>query len=141
MIEKFKKKNSDKKDWEEFINDPQDIFDKDKLENKNHISDKKYKFDFHGYSIENANKKLEEVVLKCFNENISEILIITGKGLHSDEIDNVYTSKEYKKLQNTLPDFLKNNSDLNSKIISIKQAPKKLGGNGALVIKLKKIKE
>ena len=140
MIEKFKDKNSDKKEWEEFLNNPSDLYDKDQLENqKNQIG--RYKFDFHGYSIENANKKLEEVVLKCFSENISEILIITGKGLHSDEIDNVYTSKEYKKLQNTLPDFLKNNSDLNSKIISIKQAPKKLGGNGALVIKLKKIKE
>ena len=138
MNKKSKEKNSDHKDWEEFLNNPSDIFDKDKLENKNHKSNGTYKFDFHGYSIENANKKVAELIRKCFEEKFAEILIITGKGIHSDKENNVYVSREYSKLQNTLPEFIKNNPDLNSKIQAIKKAPKDFGGDGALVIKLKK---
>lgn len=138
MNKKSKEKNSDHKDWEEFLNNPSDIFDKDKLENKNHKSNGTYKFDFHGYSIDNANKKVAELIRKCFEEKFSEILIITGKGMHSDKKNNVYVSREYSKLQNTLPEFIKNNPDLNSKIQTIKRAPQDFGGDGALVIKLKK---
>jgi len=138
LNKKSKEKNSDHKDWEEFLNNPSDIFDKDKLENKNHKSNGTYKFDFHGYSIENANKKVAELIRKCFEEKFAEILIITGKGIHSDKENNVYVSREYSKLQNTLPEFIKNNPDLNSKIQAIKKAPKDFGGDGALVIKLKK---
>ena len=90
MNKKSKEKNSDHKDWEEFLNNPSDIFDKDKLENKNHKSNGTYKFDFHGYSIDNANKKVAELIRKCFEEKFSEILIITGKGMHSDKKNNVY---------------------------------------------------
>ncbi len=138
MNKKSKEKNSDQKDWEKFLNNPSDIFDKDKLENRSHRSNSRYKFDFHGYSIENANKKVKELIYKCSEEGFIEILIITGKGIHSNEKDNVYVSREYSKLQNTLPDFIKNNSDLSSMIQSIRQAPKELGGDGALIIKLRK---
>jgi len=74
-------------------------------------------------------------------EGIREILIITGKGIHSKNEENVYVSKDFSKLQSTIPDFIKNNPSINSNISNINSAPKELGGNGALVIKLKKIKE
>ena len=140
MSEKSKKKNSDQKDWEEFLNNPSDIFDKDKLENKNQKILNRYKFDFHGYSIDDANKKVEELIFKALENGIGELLVVTGKGIHSNKKDDVYVSRDYSKLQNTLPEFIKNNSELNSKIQAIKQAPKELGGDGALIIKLKKLK-
>ena len=134
------KKNSNQKDWEKFLKNPTGIFDKDNLEGKNNNFSSKYKFDFHGYSINDANKKAEELVSKAFEEGIEELIFVTGKGIHSDKKDSVYVSKEYSKLQNTIPEFIKNNSELNSKINTMKQAPKELGGDGALVIKLKKLK-
>ena len=138
MIEKFKDKNSDKKEWEEFLNNPSDLYDKDQLENqKNQIA--RYKFDFHGYSIESANKKIYEIISQCFEKKFKEILIITGKGIHSNKEDDVYTSKDHNKLQNTIPEFIQSNPDLNSKVLKTKKAPKELGGEGALIIKLRKI--
>ncbi len=68
-------------------------------------------------------------------------MFITGKGYHSKVDDNVYASKDYSTLKGTVPDFIKNNPDLMSKIIQIKEAEEKMGGKGALLIKLKKIKE
>ena len=69
--------------------------------------------------------------------NISEILIITGKGIHSTSENNVYVSEELSKLRNTIPDFIKNNTELSSKIMSINEADKFSGGAGAIIIKLK----
>tara|TARA_Y200000002_G_C22272873_1_gene492905 strand:- start:3 stop:428 length:426 start_codon:yes stop_codon:yes gene_type:complete len=136
-----KENKSDQKNWEEFINDPTNIFDKDNIDSKKRDSFKKFKFDLHGYSIDKANSKIEELILKCLKEGIREILIITGKGIHSKNEENVYVSKDFSKLQSTIPDFIKNNPSINSNISNINSAPKELGGNGALVIKLKKIKE
>mgnify|MGYP001198851259 FL=1 len=141
MNKRNKENKSDQKNWEEFINDPTNIFDKDNIDSKKRDSFKKFKFDFHGYSIDKANSKIEELILKCLKEGIREILIITGKGIHSKNEENVYVSKDFSKLQSTIPDFIKNNPSINSNISNINSAPKELGGNGALVIKLKKIKE
>ena len=141
MNKRNKENKSDQKNWEEFINDPTNIFDKDNIDSKKRYSFKKFKFDFHGYSIDKANSKIEELILKCLKEGIREILIITGKGIHSKNEENVYVSKDFSKLQSTIPDFIKNNPSINSNISNINSAPKELGGNGALVIKLKKIKE
>ena len=66
-------------------------------------------------------------------------MFITGKGSHSKSSDNVYLSKGYNKLKNTIPDFIKNSPDLNSKIIKITKANEKLGGGGALIVKLKEL--
>tara|TARA_Y100001970_G_scaffold293095_1_gene437739 strand:+ start:2180 stop:2605 length:426 start_codon:yes stop_codon:yes gene_type:complete len=136
-----KENKSDQKNWEEFINNPTNIFDKDNIDSKKRDSFKKFKFDFHGFSIDKANLKIEELILKCLKQGIREILIITGKGIHSKNEENVYVSKDFSKLQSTIPNFIKNNSSINSNISSINVAPEELGGNGALVIKLKKIKE
>ena len=140
MNKKSKEKNSDQKYWQDFLDNPSDIFDKDRLEKKNREQPLRYKFDFHGYSIENANKKVEELIFSCFEKEFKEILIVTGKGIHSDKEGDAYTSKQYSKLQNTLPDFIKNNPELNSKIQTIRKAPEEFGGDGALIIKLKKLK-
>ena len=72
-------------------------------------------------------------------KKFKEILIITGKSIHSNKEDDVYTSKDHNKLQNTIPEFIQSNPDLNSKVLKTKKAPKELGGEGALIIKLRKI--
>tara|TARA_A100001011_G_scaffold396037_1_gene492809 strand:+ start:1424 stop:1831 length:408 start_codon:yes stop_codon:yes gene_type:complete len=131
------KKNSDQKDWENFLNDPSNLFDKDNINKNNFKKFTKFKFDFHGYSIEDANKKIEELIIKSVEKGIEELVIITGKGIHSNKQDDVYVSKEYNKLQNTIPDFIKNNTELNSKIKKIKYAPKEQGGSGSIIIQLK----
>ena len=93
----------------------------------------------HGCTIEQANKKVNLIINKCYEEKFSEILLITGKGKHSKKEDSVYFSEEFSKLKNTIPEFIKNNSDLNLKIHEIKQADQDSGGSGALLIKLRKI--
>ena len=131
------KKSSDQKDWENFLSSTSNVFNKDSLEKKDQKFFDRYKFDLHGYSIDSANKKVEDLINKSFENGVLELLIITGKGTHSKKKDNVYVSEKYSRIQNTLPDFVKNNYELSSKIVSIKEASKELGGEGALIIKLK----
>ena len=131
------KKSSDQKDWENFLSSTSGVFNKDSLEKKDQKFFNRYKFDLHGYSIDSANKKVEDLINKSFENGVLELLIITGKGTHSKKKDNVYVSEKYSRIQNTLPDFVKNNYELSSKIVSIKEASKELGGEGALIIKLK----
>ena len=131
--------NKDKKDWEEFLEETSQIPDKDSNEYTKNKKIEKFKFDFHGYSIESANIKVAEIINKCFGNGFSELLFITGKGIHSQSEENVYISEEFSKLKNTIPEFIKNNPDLSSKVEKIKEADLKSGGAGALIIKLKKI--
>tara|TARA_B100000029_G_C17449967_1_gene914641 strand:+ start:366 stop:788 length:423 start_codon:yes stop_codon:yes gene_type:complete len=133
------KLTSDQKAWKEFLEDPSYLFDKEELEKNNNEKSKKFKFDFHGYSIENANIKVKEIINQCYDKGVSEILIITGKGTHSNTEKNVYVSKDFSKLQFTIPEFINGDSNLSSKIVKIKRADQKSGGDGALIIKLKKL--
>ena len=139
MSKKDKLSEQDKKDWKDFLDNPLGFFEEENLEKEHLKRPKRFKFDLHGFSIENANKKVNEIITKCCQEEFSEILFITGKGLHSNVEDNVYVSKEYNQLKNTIPDFIKNSPDLNSKIIKVTKADEKLGGKGALIVKLKKL--
>ena len=139
MSKKDKLSEQDKNDWNDFLDNPLDFFKEENLEKEHFEGPKRFKFDLHGFSIENANKKVNEIINKCCQEGFSEILFITGKGLHSNIEDSVYVSKEYNQLKNTIPDFIKNSPDLNSKIIKITKANEKLGGGGALIVKLKKL--
>ena len=139
MSKKDKLSEQDKKDWNDFLDNPLDFFKEENLEKEHFEGPKRFKFDLHGFSIENANKKVNEIINKCCQEGFSEILFITGKGLHSNIEDSVYVAKEYNQLKNTIPDFIKNSSELNSKIIKITKANEKSGGGGALIVKLKKL--
>ena len=131
------KKNSDKRDWENYLNNPSDIFDKDQIKNQSTMQLSSYKFDFHGYTISSANQKLDELIPKCYDDGVKELLLITGKGLHSDNKKNVYVSESHNKLQNTIPEYINSNEELLAKVHSINKAPKKLGGDGVLILKLK----
>jgi len=129
----------DKKTWETYIKNPSDLFDKE----KNLFQDKKkkerFKYDLHGYSLDEANQKVKEIIVSCINENYREILLITGKGLHSTSDRDSYVSKEFSKLKYSVPDFIQNNNELKRLIVSISDADRIDGGEGAILIRLKNL--
>jgi DNA-nicking Smr family endonuclease len=131
--------DTEQKLWEEYIKNPKDLFDKE-LENKK-SSDRaeRFRFDLHGFTLLEANEKVRELIIYCHENNIKEILLITGKGLHSNTDDNTYVSKELSKLKFAVPEYIKTEKDLSEKIISIEAAKINDGGEGAIIIKLKKL--
>ena len=138
MIKKKDLSQEDKKTWEDYIKDPSGIYDKD---NKNQINIRKerFKFDLHGFTLEEANSKVREVITYCVEKQYKELLLITGKGIHSTNEGDTYVSKNLGKLKYSVPDFIKSDTELNSLIISINEAAIKDGGEGAILIKLKKL--
>ncbi len=138
MIKKKDLSQKDKKVWENFIKDPFDIYDKDIKDQKSSRKDR-YKFDLHGFTLEDANKKVREILLSCIESKYKELLLITGKGIHSSNEKDAYVSKDYGKLKYSVPEFIKSNPELNKLIISIYEADIKDGGEGAILIKLKNL--
>ena len=138
MIKKKDLSQKDKKVWENFIKDPFDIYDKDIKDQKSSRKDR-YKFDLHGFTLEDANKKVREILLSCIESKYKELLLITGKGIHSSNEKDAYVSKDYGKLKYSVPEFIKSNPELNKLIISIHEADIKDGGEGAILIKLKNL--
>ena len=139
MIKKKDLDQDDRKAWEEYIKNPSDIHDKDK--NYSIENDKKgrFKYDLHGYTLDDANTKVKEIILSCKENNYKEILLITGKGLHSKNDKDVYTSKDLGTLRYSVPEFIKSDRDLNHLIVSINEAEIRDGGAGAILIKLKNL--
>jgi DNA-nicking Smr family endonuclease len=137
-----KKKNSnqeDKKIWEDYIKNPSDIYNKDQNISNNFQRRERYKFDLHGFTLDEANKKVKEILEHCVKNKFKELLLITGKGIHSTSYDDAYISRDLGKLKYSVPEFLKTNSELNKLIISIDEADEKDGGAGAIIIKLKNL--
>ena len=128
----------DKKDWDEYTRRPTDIFDKDTTYVENNSS-RRFKFDLHGYTLSEANTKVEEIISYCLKKKNYEILLITGKGLHSNTDNDVYLSKNYSKLRYSIPEYLNTNKNLASTISDISKADLKDGGDGAIIIKIKKL--
>ena len=139
MIKKKDLDQDDKKAWEEYIKNPSDIYDKDKNYSNKNQRKERFKYDLHGYTLEDANRKVEEIILSCKENKYKEILLITGKGLHSTNDKDVYVSKNLGTLRYSVPEFIKSNEELNNSIISIKEADIKDGGEGALLIRLKNL--
>ena len=134
--------DKDKKDWQNFISSEEKIHNKDLSLSQTKTNKELLKtIDLHGFSLENANRTIDEFINKCFKENVSKITVITGKGLRSNNIDNPYVSKDLSILKNSVPKFIKSNSDLMKKIKDIKEAKVEDGGSGAFDIFLKKFKE
>ena len=137
-----KKKNlnqEDRETWEEFISSPTDIFDKEIDNTINNQRKKRYKFDLHGFTLDEANNKVKEIINHCIKNKYKELLIITGKGIHSTNDKDAYVSKNLGKLKYSVPEFIKTNPDLNQYIASIGDAEKKDGGEGAIIVKFKNL--
>ena len=75
----------------------------------------------------------------CIENKYKELLLITGKGIHSTNDKDIYVSKDFGKLKYSVPEFIKSDPELNKLIISINEADIKDGGEGAIIIKLKNL--
>ena len=127
----------DKKDWENFISGDEKLPNKDQKLSSHKIYKTK-SIDLHGYSIEHANKTIEEFIQKSFREKINKLIIVTGKGLHSQNENDPYVSKDLSILKYSVPEFIENNKNLMNIINEIKDASIEDGGSGAFYIYLKK---
>ena len=131
--------DKDKKDWLKFINSRTKLPDKD-LNYKKEKNKKTRSIDLHGYTLDEANKIIEDFINKAYKENINKLIVVTGKGLHSDNVQDPYVSKDLGILKHSVPEFIKNNQNLMSLINEIKDAEIQDGGSGAFYIFLKKNK-
>ena len=139
MIKKKNLSKEDKNTWENYIKNPLDIYDKDKNVSRDINSGKRFKFDLHGFTLQDANNKIKNLVLSCVERNYKEILLLTGKGNHSTNDRDVYSSKELGKLRFSVPEFIISDPELSKFIISINKADIKDGGEGAILIRLKNL--
>ena len=131
--------DKDKKDWENFLSS------KDKLPNKDNKFKKKKNFkiksiDLHGYTLEEANKAILNFINKSYEDKINKLIVVTGKGRHSNNEKDPYVSKDLGILKYSVPEFITNNSSLMNMINEITDAKIEDGGAGAFYIFLKKNK-
>ena len=134
--------DKDKRDWQNFTSSEEKVHNKDlSLSQMKTNKDLVKTIDLHGFSLENANRTIDEFINRCFKTNVSKITVITGKGLRSNNINNPYVSKNLSILKNSVPEFIKSNTDLMKKIKNIQKAKAEDGGSGAFNILLKKSKE
>ena len=131
------KKFSDKQAWENFLSNNETLPNKDiDFEKKRSID--QFTFNFHGYSLDEANKKVFLLINDCFQNGIKKLVIVTGKGIHSKNEKDPYVSKNLSILKYSIPEYIKNNLELMDKIIKIEDAKQEDGGSGAFYIFLKK---
>ena len=127
----------DKKTWEEFLSNGQKLPDKDNIQNKTIIK-KTRSLDLHGKTLDEANSIIENFIKKSYEEKVQKLIIITGKGLHSNNEKDPYVSKELGILKYSIPEFVRNNKNLMQIISNIGEASVKDGGTGAFYIFLKR---
>ena len=129
--------DKDKKDWKDFLSSNEKLPNKD---NKLNLSPnvKIKHIDLHGFTLQEANKTIEKFINDSYDHNVSKIVVVTGKGLHSSVEKDPYVSKDLSILKYSVPDFIENNTDLMKKVIEIRDAEIKDGGSGAFYIFLKK---
>ena len=129
----------DKKDWENFLSKNEKLPNKDiKLDKK--ISLKIRSIDLHGYTLEQANISIENFIIKSYQEKINKLIVVTGKGIHSQNEKDPYVSKDLSILKYSVPEFISNNKNLMKIIYEMKDANIEDGGGGAFYIFLKKNK-
>ena len=135
MIKKISGK--DKQDWENFLKSEEKIPNKDFIKKKNIRYPKIKKIDLHGYTIEEANKAVDQFIKECFDESITKVIVITGKGLRSKNVENPYLSKNLSILKYSVPEFIETNKNLKKMITEITDARIEDGGGGAFYVYLK----
>ena len=133
------KKISDKdiKDWNNFISKNEKVSNKDFFVKKGIRKEKIKKIDLHGYSLEEANKEVKNFIIKSFDNNVSKVIVITGKGLRSKNTSNPYISKDLGILKYSVPEFIMSNDILMKIILEITDAKIEDGGSGSFYIYLK----
>ena len=130
--------DKDNKDWKNFTSNRDKIPNKDfKLNKKNIEENTKRIIHLHGFSLENANKIVEEFINNSYQEGIKKVIVVTGKGTRSKTANNPYLSRDLSILKHSVPEFIKSNSSLMNKIKQISEANIEDGGSGAFYIYFK----
>lgn len=129
--------DKDKLDWNNFINSGKKLPNKDIHSNNFKKNSLTKRIDLHGENLIDANKKIEKLIFDCCNNKVNRILVITGKGIHSNNKRNPYVSKDFSILRHSVPEFIKNNPVLMKNIKEFRPADIKDGGEGAFYIYLK----
>jgi len=129
--------DKDKKDWEKFLSRKENFVDKDEVLLKKKIA-KFRQIDLHGYSLEEANTEIKKLIEHSYENGLNKLIVITGKGLHSDNEKNPFVSKELGILKYSVPEYIRNSPELMNLINEIKDASIEDGGSGAFYIYLKK---
>ena len=127
----------DKKTWNDFLSNNQKLPNKDNSQAETKVK-KTRSLDLHGETLDEANQIIENFIKKSYQDKIHKLIIVTGKGLHSKNEKDPYVSKDIGILKYSIPDFLKNNSELMKMISNIRDASIADGGTGAFYIFLKK---
>ena len=131
--------DKDKKDWEKFISGDERLPNKDnKFQKKTSLKIKS--IDLHGYTLEGANRTIENFITKSYEDGINKLIVVTGKGLHSQNEKDPYVSKNFSILKYSVPEFISNNQNLMKIIHEMQDAKIEDGGEGAFYILLKKNK-
>ena len=131
--------DKDKKDWQDFLSKNEKLPNKDNIKT-NSLVFRSTEIDLHGFTLDDANKEIEKFIHECFNNGFNKIRVVTGKGLHSNNEQDPYVSKDLSILRYSVPEFIKNNIELMKLINEFKEAPVADGGEGAFYILLKKKK-
>ena len=129
--------DKDKKDWENFVSNEEKLPNKDLPLKKNRREELIKTIDLHGYTLEGANKAVDSFINKSFDESITKIIVITGKGLRSKSVSNPYVSKDLSILKHSVPGYIESDKNLMKMIIEITNAKTEDGGGGAFYIYLK----
>ena len=131
--------DKDKKDWINFINSSEKLQSKD-LEQSNDRAILERSIDLHGFTLEEANEEISKFIENCYLNNVKKINVITGKGMRSKNINDPYQSSELSILKYSVPEYIKNNSELMKKIIKIDFESVNSPSKGNFDIILKSIK-
>ena len=138
---KFSSSSKDKKDWIDFTKQMGTINAKESdFQDDNDKANAVKKLDLHGLKLDEANKIVKKFIIDSFNNDFKKLLIVTGKGLRSKSLNNPYLSEELSVLKYSVPEYIKNDEDLSNIISRISKADQKDGGEGAIYIFFKKIK-
>ena len=129
--------DKDKKDWNDFLSKDEKLPNKDFKLDKKKVSKIRH-IDLHGFTLDQANKTIEKFIDDCYQSGVSKIIVVTGKGLHSNVEKDPYVSKDLSILKYSVPEYIENNLELMKKIIEIKDAEIEDGGSGAFYIFLRK---
>ena len=129
--------DKDKKDWEEFLSSDETLPNKD-IDNLKKKHKKIKTFDLHGYSLDDANKEIKNLIKNAYNEKVNKLIIFTGKGIHSQNEKDPYVSKDLGILKHSVPEYIKKDGELMKLINSIEDAEIEDGGSGAFYIYLKR---
>ena len=129
--------DKDKKDWNDFLSKDEKLANKDFKLDKKQVSKIRH-IDLHGFTLDQANKTIAKFIDDCYQSSVSKIIVVTGKGLHSNVEKDPFVSKDLSILKYSVPEYIKNNLELMKKIIEIKDAEIEDGGSGAFYIFLKK---